>query len=195
MSKPICISIQPNSNCYQVSLLPLICQGKQDILGSPNPDLSEQYLDSFRNNRIETAKALQQSKTEEWYLLFRDESSIQLIMEQLDYLQNLESSDFQYLCKHSTLAYEGSQEPIKDLATVLTSLDIDPEQTSSIAIILDGKRLSELFAKSWYTRGLGCCIDIGKEYTVWVAMDGDQFHWTRYIRRKDLTYQTNLRRS
>jgi hypothetical protein len=150
------------SNTYDHQSLPLMCDGRVEL----KPHWAPLDLDDIR--RLSQKKV----NPDKGYRFERqDTEMLRRVAQQFDYLDDLPAADFKRLMKCSTIT------TLQSLPEVLASLDIDPEQTSKIAIKLTGgKTLPETVD----TRHRGFAIILkGQTFAVRILLN-NRFIWASY---------------
>jgi hypothetical protein len=126
----------------------------------------------------------------DWLLLVQGSPNVTETVDQILYLQAMPQPYFRKLISMSKLLYMVDSTVAKagsySLAFAMSSLDIDPSQTDPhMQLTFNGKTLPELFNSHHY-RDFGIVLNMADGYSLWVHIDGDHFHWTKYFKDGEL---------
>lgn len=126
----------------------------------------------------------------DWLILIPESPNVEETIDQILYLQNMPQAHFRKLVSMSKLYFVVDSTVVKrgaySLAYAMSSLDIDPSQTDpQLQLKFNGKTLPELY-NSYHYRDFGIVLNMADDYSLWVHVDGDHFHWTKYFKDGEL---------
>lgn len=203
------VRIMKTSPLYKVSSedLPLFAEGNVKIIASNSPKRTPPSIavdkDFYKKWKL-SEESKPPEKTTGWYLNFicTDSFEADRVIDQIHQLEGLDSEERRYLLSNNYFLYNYKLEQVGDIpylrniSEITVSLEMDPNQTSKIAMKLmcpDKKKrtLSKIFTANNQYRGFGIKIIGNDKSEVVVSIKENKFYWVRmnYVNKQGNTIE------